>query len=61
MSAADARLHLVQLSTGMWSLRDEGGTRVGYFAFRSDAVEWLVPRGYGVLLQNAIGSTWELA
>jgi hypothetical protein len=55
------RVHLVQLdSTGMWRGRDDDGTRVGYWATRSDAVEELTGLGYVLILQNAIGSTWEL-
>lgn len=54
------RVHLVQLdSTGMWRGRDDDGTRVGYWATRSDAVEELTALGYVLTLQNAIGSTWE--
>lgn len=52
-------LCMVQLSTGMWSVRNQDGDRVGYFGFRSDAVEWLQSLGYGVRMQDSAGSTWE--
>lgn len=63
MSAAfTARMTLVQRdSDGMWQLRDEAtGDRITRYAFRSDAAEALTAAGYGVVCQNAIGSTWEV-
>ncbi len=61
LTATPARIMLVQLdSTGMWRARDENTLeRVGYFACRADALEALEAAGYVLVLQNAIGSSWE--
>lgn len=58
---ANDMLSMVQLSTGMWSVRNMDGDRVGYFAFRSDAVEALAYASYdlGSRGHNYDGSSWH--
>lgn len=55
------RLMLAQReSDGMWQLRDEDTLeRVTRYALRSDAVDALTAAGFVLVLQNAIGSSWE--